>query len=187
MPARSPLRYPPGQQPDLWRPDPEHPDHRFVLGRVGGGVTGAAPAANPLVTVAMNPSYADCSEADRTVLRLVAASEALGHDGWILLNLYPERATSPRDLRPFDEGLWRANLAAIDEVLQRFGVREVLGAWGNPPTATIRRARALLVPALAERGVRVFCFGELTAQGEPRHPMQRTSAWRVDGERRYLA
>jgi hypothetical protein len=73
-------QFPPGQAPDFWNPIPESPNHRFALGRVHT----PAVSLNPLVVIAMNPSYASSSESDRTVNRVIEASSQLGHDGWLV-------------------------------------------------------------------------------------------------------
>ena len=179
---RRPLAFPTGEEPDYWSPDPEHPDHRFALGRVGSPPS----AQNPLVVIAMNPSYANASQADTTVNNVIAASSQLGHDGWIMLNLYPERATKPADLTPLDVDLWAQNWAAIEHVLDTFAVTEVLGAWGNPRNQTIRDSRSMTLDALTKRGTRVYYFGELTTQNEPRHPTPRGPRWDVSGLKSYL-
>lgn len=134
----------------------------------------------------MNPSYADHSESDRTVNKVIAASSQLGHDGWLMLNLYPERATSHINLKPFDAGLWAQNWAVIEELLDTFKVIEVLGAWGNPPHPTIRTARSQMLNALDGRGTRVYYFGTLTTAAEPRHPTPRGTPWNLTGAKRYL-
>ncbi|WP_168915957.1 DUF1643 domain-containing protein [Microcella flavibacter] len=172
-----------GQAPDYWNPNPEHPDHRFALGRV----LTPSRSLNPLVVIAMNPSYADHSESDRTVNTVIAASSQLGHDGWLMLNLYPERRTKPNMLGAFDAVLWARNWAVIDDVLDTFAVNEVLGAWGNPPNHTIREALKRTRTALHARGTRVYHFGTLTKSGSPRHPTPRGAVWNISGSKRYLA
>ena len=180
--GRQPLRFPPGEQPDHWNPNPESPDHRFALGRV----LTPTRSQNPLVVIAMNPSYADHSESDKTVNTVIAASSMLGHDGWIMLNLYPERATNSRHLRDFDASLWAQNWTAIEQVLDTFGVSEVLGAWGNPQHRTIRQAKTSMLAALTARGASVYYFGDPTAQGNPRHPTPRGTPWNVIGDKSYV-
>ena len=169
-------------QPDYWNPNPEHPHHRFALGRVFTSVR----AQNPRVVMAMNPSYANHKESDRTVNTVIAASSTLGHDGWIMLNLYPERATKPSNLHAFDPTLWAQNWAEIDGVLNAFGVDEVLGAWGDPPNATIRQAKWETLAALKSRGTGVYYYGDLTVAGNPRHTTPRGTPWNVVGSKSYL-
>lgn len=90
-----------GCKPDLWDPEPEKQDHRFALGRVAG-----ASAQNPpLISICMNPSFADQRQSDKTVNRLIRASMDNTRNGWMMLNIYPQRATNPSDLSPYDSKL----------------------------------------------------------------------------------
>ena len=183
MASRKSLTFPSGESPDYWNPNPEHKDHRFALGRV----LTPTRSRNPLVVIAMNPSYADHSESDKTVNTVIAASSTLGHDGWIMLNLYPERATKPSDLGAFDAGLWARNWTVIEEVLDTFEVKEVLGAWGNPPNQTIREALKRTRSALHARSTRSYHFGDLTTLRSPRHPTPHGGVWDLSGPKRYLS
>ncbi|WP_336649101.1 DUF1643 domain-containing protein [Microbacterium sp. MMO-10] len=177
------MEYLAGHEPTFWTPDPSERTHRFALGRAASLPAGAA----PLVTIGMNPSYADDLVADKTVNRVIRASLELGYSGWIMLNLYPERATKPKDLRPYDVGLSAANCTAIAEVLAAHGVTEVLGAWGGLAHATIRRAKRGVLGQLSSLGVKLFSFDPPTAGGEPRHPTPRTGPLPMIGPKRYLA
>ena len=160
------LSYPAGQEPDFWEPNPEIRSHRFALGNVAGVATGT----QPLIVIGMNPSHAQKSQSDRTVNRVIEASERHGYTGWIMLNLYPERSPKPSKLLPFDPTLSALNCAAIDQVLQRHGASEVLGAWGNAPHSTLKRAKLDLDAMLAQIHVRVFTWDRTTKSGNPRHP-----------------
>jgi hypothetical protein len=176
------MKYLSGYEPTFWDPDPSASTHRFALGHIPASSAGGA----PLVTIGMNPSYADDQIADRTVNRVIQASLDHRHAGWIMLNLYPERATQPKDLRPYDGGLSAANCAAIAAVLARHGVTEVLAAWGGLAHPTIRRAKHDVLAHLAALGVGLFSLDPPTRGGEPRHPMPRTGSLPMLGPKRYL-
>jgi hypothetical protein len=164
-PARAPVAYPPTLAPDLWDPKPAAPGHRFALGRMAHG----SGAPNPLFVLGMNPSYADEVASDVTVNRVIAASAQLGYSGWLMLNLYPERASSPAKLHAFDQAMSDDNCSVIEYFINEFGVREIFGAWGDLPNATIRRAKPPVLRTVASLGARIFYFGQLTGKGEPRH------------------
>lgn len=176
------IEYPSGYEPDLWRPDPEQKTHRFALGNVGATTMGDP----PFVAVCMNPSYADRSRADKTVNRVIEASVANKHPGWVMLNLYPERATSAASLAPYDAHLSTANCEAIGLVLGQHGVTEVLGAWGDLKHPTLRRAKQDVLDTLDRLGVRLFTFDGLTVRGDPLHPTPRGKALVMRGDKRYL-
>ena len=123
-----------------------------------------------LIAVGINPSHAAETQADRTVNRLIVASVRHGYSGWIMLNLYPERSPKPSHLSVHDAGLPALNYAAIEQVLLRHGATEVLGAWGNMPHRTLKRAKLDVQARLARMGVKTFTWDPLTKQGIPRHP-----------------
>lgn len=177
------IAYPINQEPDLWDPNPSQPAYRFALGNVGR----ATSKTPPLISMCMNPSHAREDQSDKTINRLILASEVMGYAGWIMLNLYPERSPNPRALSPFDPSLSAENLAAIARVLARFRTTEVLGAWGNLPHATLRRARLDVLPMLARLGVGVFTLDPLTRVGNPRHPSPQGSVLPMVGPKVYLS
>lgn len=65
---------------------------RFVLQKVG---------AKPLVVLGLNPSTADDSTPDNTIRRIMHLAEHNGFDSFVMFNVYPLRATKPKDL-PYD-------------------------------------------------------------------------------------
>jgi hypothetical protein len=62
---------------------------RFVLGTKGN---------NPLVCFGVNPSIATPEQLDNTIRSIQRISFNNGFDSWIMLNIYPQRATKPNDL-----------------------------------------------------------------------------------------
>jgi hypothetical protein len=111
------ISYPAGHEPDFWNPDPEKQTHRFAL----GSIARASVSDPPLIAICMNPSQADHTQADKTVNRLIQASRDNGYAGWVMLNLYPERATDASKLSTYDPGLSALNCAAIEHVLGQYG------------------------------------------------------------------
>lgn len=159
-------RYPEGQEPDFQVPATYDPDKRFLLSRRG---------ARPLVAICMNPSVASDDVSDRTVNRVIRASERLGYDGWCIINTYPARGTYSKELGTlaFDEGLAQENCDVVMEYLRETGIKEVWGAWGNPQKEgdPVDRGKRMLLERFRESGIRVFYFGGLTKKGNPRHPL----------------
>ncbi|TXQ30749.1 DUF1643 domain-containing protein [Escherichia coli] len=118
--------------------------------------------------------------------RLIKASVDNKHSGWVILNLYPERATDAASLSPYDAVLSSANCAAIEHVLGQYGVTEVLGAWGDLKHTSLRPAKRAVLDTLDRLGVRLFTFDGLTVRGEPLHPTPRGPALLMRGDKRYL-
>lgn len=177
------IEYLAGHEPDFWEPDPGVLSHRFALGSASKASSGAP----PLIAIGMNPSHAAEGNADRTVNRLIEASRRHGYAGWVMLNLYPERSPKPRELSAYDPMLSAMNCAAIERVLLRHGATEVLGAWGNMPHATLRRAKVDVQALLDRMGVRVFSWDPPTKQGNPRHPSPPGRQLAMLGPKRYLS
>ncbi|MDQ2662358.1 MAG: DUF1643 domain-containing protein [Actinomycetota bacterium] len=167
--------YPQGEHPDHWLPNPAEATHRFILGRApqSGG--------KPLVVVAMNPSHASDLKSDRTVNRVVDASIGLGYDGWTMLNVYPERSSTPKALGAFDPRLSSENAQAIVDYLRASQTTEVWGAWGDLSHRNLVLGQVDVICALKTLGVGVFTFGSLTVNGQPRHPSPPGNAldWRL--------
>ncbi|MWB99437.1 DUF1643 domain-containing protein [Agromyces seonyuensis] len=111
--------------------------------------------------------------ADKTVNRLIQSSIDNRHPRWLMLNLYPERATNAADLSAYDPALSAANCAAIESVLTQYRVSEVLGAWGQLRHKTLRRVKKDVLDLLERLGVELFTLDGLTASNDPRHPMPR--------------
>ena len=175
--------YPHGHEPDFWSPDAKERKHRFAL----GNTSRASVADPPLIAICMNPSYANHSEADKTVNRLIRASIDNAQPGWVMLNLYPERATDASKLLDYDAGLSAANCAAIEQVLGQYGVTEVLVAWGGRKHKTLRSAKTDVLAMFDRLGVKPYTFDGLTTGGDPFHPTPRGPALLMKGTKRYLA
>lgn len=157
------IAYPVGHEPTIWEPNPGRESHRFVL----GNTSHVTPNDPPLVAICMNPSHAREDRSDKTINRLIQASEENGYSGWIMLNLYPERSPAPSNLAPFDPLLSAANKDAIARTLVQYKVTEVLGAWGDLRSSTLQQAKLDLLPVLAGLGVRVFTLDPPTVAGNP--------------------
>ena len=141
---------------------------RFVLGQIFN------PNGKTLLCFGINPSTA-CPECiDNTIKKVINISRYNGYENWIMLNVYPQRATDPNDMHlERDESLVQANLLHIKEVSQKFFDCDVLLAYGNLITK-----RKYLKPCLAEilsllngeygRSIKVI---KLTKAGNPVHPL----------------
>lgn len=137
------------------------------------------PALPRLGWIMLNPSTADDREDDATIRRCLGYSKREGFGSLIVANLYPMRATFPRDLRAASEAerLGEAGPSCFDpleegpnhEALAGVCVsRRVVLAWGNLPAAY--RARAEAVEAFVRHRVPApLCIGR-TRSGAPRHP-----------------
>lgn len=136
---------------------------RFALGKVG---------AKNLVVFGVNPSTATDTQFDRTIRRVEGYSRGHGFDGWLMLNLYPQRATDPADLHiERDDALHAENIAVIDRSLRELPNFTLCGAWGG-----VVDMRTYLPSCLAEIAAALVprpwhSIGVPTKSGHPRHPL----------------
>ena len=160
--------YPKGYEPDYIIPT-EYSPYRFLLGRKG---------KNPLVAICMNPSAARETSSDLTINRIIKTSQKLGMEGWIVFNLYPERATNASTMDAFKQELSDENIKEIKKFLVENNIKEVWGAWGDDKNLNqLIKGKQQSLTMLADIGVKVFYFGTLTRKGNPRHPLQRYEKW----------
>lgn len=121
-----------------------------------------------------NPSTANANKDDPTTRNLKKWAQANGiADIWIV-NLYAYQASSPNALANLSEAdaVGQHNMATIARATSE--VHEVFAAWGNPPNSRSReefdsRIAAALAIVRTHHPV-VYCVGQLTRDGYPRHP-----------------
>lgn len=137
---------------------------RFVLGE---------PGENSLVCIGVNPSTATPDRLDNTLRTVKKLSVQHGFDGWIMLNLYPQRATNPNDMHEErNTSLHLENLRNAQDVFT-FGHTTIWAAWG----AIVEKRRYLpgCVQAIAELAARYNAdwktIGARSKAGHPHHPL----------------
>ena len=143
---------------------------RYVLGTVG---------ENPLVCFGINPSTAEPNNLDPTVRRVQLIASATGHDSFIMFNIYPQRATDPKNLHlAVDMELVNENETFLSKVVDGRHLK-IWAAWGN-----LIESRSYL-PTLKQRIINLPDLrnaewvkrGPLTSKGHPRHPLYCRNEW----------
>lgn len=95
---------------------------RFILGEKGN---------KTLICFGINPSTATPSQLDNTLKTVKRFSQDLGYDSWIMLNVYPQRATNPNDLDVEMKRIYHEeNLKYIEQILENRNC-DVWAAWGT--------------------------------------------------------
>ena len=155
--------YPENMEPNLCKPK-KNEIYRYLLGRRG---------KKPLVAICMNPSAANMEYSDRTINRIIKVSEKLGYDGWIIANLYPERATRASKLGAYNNKQQKKNIKKIMKFLKRNGIKEVWGAWGDLNHPVLTKSKKKLLSKLKKVDIKIYTFAALTKKGEPVHPLNR--------------
>lgn len=137
----------------------------------------------PMVVIGLNPSTADATVDDPTILRCMGFAKREGCGELVMLNLYAVRSPNPDDLREYAPGdgarpvvCVRSDAVGPDnnhtiasvlvEVANRNGL--VVAAWGSTD-AKLHADRVAVVRKLLGAWP-VMCFG-VTKDGSPRHPL----------------
>lgn len=137
---------------------------RTILGNIG---------SNNLITIGVNPSHATDIISDRTIIKVKRFSNKHDFDGWLMLNIYTQRATKLNYLHDnFILTYHDENLKQIKNHLQIVKSGKIWCAWGESILE-----RPYLIELLKDIYIvlRQFDFeminiGELTKTGHPRHP-----------------
>ena len=135
---------------------------------------------NTLICIGVNPSTATPEKLDPTLSRVKLYAKRHQYSAWYMLNLYPQRATNPKDMDKEGDCIkHQQNIAAIRNLLKNIPQADVWCAWG-----TIISQRAYLTDFLhgnIENGIdgilaqfndnyRFMAYAE-TKHGYPRHPL----------------
>lgn len=138
---------------------------RFVLGSSG---------QKPLFVVGLNPSTADDKKPDRTIKRVMRFAKDNGFDSFVMLNLYPQRATKPTDLdKQIDLQILNENIEEILNIISEIPNPTILAAWSA--TISVRGYFKDCIQKLSEatkdKNINWRKIGETTKEGHPRHPL----------------
>ncbi|MEK7662326.1 MAG: DUF1643 domain-containing protein [Patescibacteria group bacterium] len=147
---------------------------RFTLGIEG---------KKQMLCFGINPSTAAPNNLDNTVKSVERIANRHKFDGWIMLNIYPQRATYPDDLHvEFDKKLHQENMDSIEKLVKsRGGKIKILAAWGTLITKReylkncLRDIHLLLEKYKCEW----VCIGKKSKDGHPHHPLYLKNSERV--------
>ncbi|MGA0569602.1 DUF1643 domain-containing protein [Variovorax sp. VNK109] len=157
---------------DIYHSD-EGDTWRYTLGQSG---------ERPLLVIGLNPSTATQERADPTVARVRKVAALHGYGGFVMLNLYPVRATDYRKLPvTVSKVAFERNLQAIEDVVAQVPEPHIWATWGQSVTyhGYFLKARDQLIERLAKYNPKWFRLGELTATGHPRHASRLDYNWRL--------
>lgn len=141
----------------------EDKTHRHYLGRFWD------PYDDFILYIGLNPSTADAYKDDPTIKRWINFSRRFGHGGFVVVNLFSYRTSSPTNLQhyinkgvdPLDDnwcdywiGFWAEK------------AHKIVACWGNVPWAETRVLEVLQFLIHCP----LYCFGH-TQNGYPKHPL----------------
>ena len=136
---------------------------RFMLGEVG---------TNTIICFGINPSTANDIKDDPTISKIRKIASENNCDGWIMLNLYPQRATNPNDMHlKADRELILKNCYVIRSVFNAYHNALTLAAWGNAIEKRKYLKECLKEIVAVDSDRKWMCRGKLTVKGNPRHQL----------------
>jgi hypothetical protein len=139
--------------------------YRYALGTKGD---------NTLYFIGINPSTATPEKYDPTTTRVCRTAKKMGFDSFVMLNVYPIRATDSADLPTTPD--WKEHKINMDAILHVIKDGSTIWAgWGD----LIRKrswffdCRDAIFGLIKKqkKDIRWVKMGNLTKSGNPRHPL----------------
>ena len=129
---------------------------------------------NPLIVIGLNPSTADEKSPDRTINKVMGFAEGNKYDSFIMLNLYPQRATNPDNLHEnINQDYLQQNISEIQKLLNGFDEINILASWSDKISSRNYFTTCIksIYNSISEKAINWKKIGELTKKGNPRHPL----------------
>lgn len=126
-----------------------------------------------LICFGINPSTACPDCLDNTINKIIKIARFNGYENWIMLNIYPQRATNPDDLHKIaDEPIIKRNLEIISHNLDTFKESDILFAYGNliSKRKYLKGCLNQITELLKAKNKKVYII-KLTKEGNPVHPL----------------
>lgn len=137
---------------------------RYILGTQGN---------KTLLVMGINPSKATNLKSDPTITRIKFFCGINKYDSFLMINVYPIRSTDPDELPLVSDGkLHNNNRRIILDSIIEYKLKDLLCCWGDNISirpylvSYLLDIYSLINPKLEK----VFCLGDLTIDGNPRHP-----------------
>lgn len=138
---------------------------RYVLGNR---------AKKMIACLGINPSTAKPGDPDNTLRSVERVTTFNGYDGFLVFNVYPQRATNPEKLHlKMDTDLNSKNVESIVKAVAKFEIHTLWLAYGNLIESREYFSFCFLsiVKALMPYNISWKTAGGITAKGHPRHPL----------------
>jgi len=138
--------------------------YRYALGTRG---------KNTLYCFGVNPSTATPEKYDPTITRVQQVALRKGFDSFVMLNLYPLRATNPNELPDIPDNNFISNNQDVIFHLPIARGSTVWAAWGNLVNSRdwLVSCRDSIISGLKYLNLSWVKMGDLTKTGNPRHPL----------------
>lgn len=145
---------------------------RYILGETG---------IKTLICIGINPSTADPDKLDNTLIRVKSRALSLGYDSWIMMNIYPQRATNPNNLhKVLNRRIHKNNIAEIKEIFEN-GTYDIWAAWGTLITKRpyLKKCLKDILNVAGDKN-RWITIGKRSKDGHPHHPLYLKNGLPVD-------
>ena len=130
----------------------------------------------PLLCVGVNPSTATPQKLDPTIRSVARIAHINNYDGWIMIILYPQRATKPNDMDfIMNDSICKQNLFVINSILNKYKITEIWAAWGTLITKRTYLKKCLSDIYSITSNYKWITFGPLSKAGHPHHPLYLSS------------
>lgn len=142
---------------------------RFILGEYNSVID------KTLICVGINPSTATPNNLDPTLKKVKAIAISHNYTNWVMINVYPQRATNPNNLHiNCNLQLHNNNLTEISNLLTTFKNADILFSYGNLINKRTYLKNCLsdilkCISALKFNG-QLYCI-KRTVKGNPVHPL----------------
>lgn len=144
----------------------DEPLTRYSLGQEG---------KNPLICFGVNPSTAVPGNLDPTVASVARFALEKGYDGWLMFNLYPQRATNPdRMHKHFQKKIHEENILVIEKLVKALPKSaDIWCAWGTLIEKRPYLSRCLkdIYEVLEDTACAYYTRGNISKAGHPHHPL----------------
>lgn len=136
--------------------------YRYALSRTWDQEKGYA------MFIMLNPSTADAYKDDPTIRRCIGYARSWGYGGIKVGNLFPYRATDPRELLKATDVVGKGNRQYLQRMAEESKV--VVCAWGNGPL--VEKILKKMPEYKPLEGVSDFLYYlDLAKDGTPKHPL----------------
>jgi hypothetical protein len=138
---------------------------RYVLGEKG---------EHMVACIGINPSTARPNALDNTLKSVKRIALFNGFDGWVMYNVYPQRATNPKQLHAeMDSNLQLKNSEILRQSIRDLGIDTIWLAFGDiiESRAYLSYCMLGLYTHLKPLDVKWKIIAETTKKGHPKHPL----------------
>lgn len=138
---------------------------RYILGESGRNIVGC---------IGLNPSTAEPNSLDPTMKKVKRISEFNGFDGWVMYNVYPQRATDPSHLdTELNHDSRMKNSGLIRQSIEDLGIDTIWVAYGDliEKRHYLTHCLADLFMKLSDLNLNWKLIKDTTKKGHPRHPL----------------